>query len=241
MKKTICVVLCAIVAGGTFFSYAQSPVSGAELPKSAAKSRHLQKPFSLGLDAGAVASLYENAFSYSKNGRALGLINFHKGIEFGYDFSVPFGLRASIAMDRNSGACNVMETGNGKGFYPYKFTSINGFVDLVLHLRKNEESILDPKLFLGGGYAYTYNYTDSGHPWQKVDDPSHAWGFRLGGMLEWRVLQFLGLTVELCGEAYTDHYNGLEPGKKDQSQVDGYAGFPLDLRGIVSLGVLFYL
>ena len=227
MKKALCMALCAIVAGGVGLH--------------AQKRTPIEKHWSLGLDAGLIVSLNENSFSYARNHQVGGLLTLHKGIQAGYDFTAPFGIRASLAWDRNAGACNVQETGNKQGFYPYKFSSLNGFVDFMLGFRKSEKTLFCPKLYLGIGGAYTFNYTDSGHPWQKVDDPSGAFGMRLGAIFEWRLSPVIGLQLDLCGEAYTDHYNGLEPNKGDQSKVEGYAGFPLDLRGIASVGILFYL
>ena len=40
-------------------------------------------------------------------------------------------------------------------------------------------------------------------------------------------------------EAYRDNYNGLQPTEHDQTAYTGYAGFPLDLRPMLSLGVIF--
>ena len=48
-----------------------------------------------------------------------------------------------------------------------------------------------------------------------------------------------GFFADICGEAYNDQYNGLQPTKHDQTAVKGYAGFPLDLRLSLSIGIIY--
>ena len=52
------------------------------------------------------------------------------------------------------------------------------------------------------------------------------------------VIRF-GLFADLCGEAFRDQYNGLQPSEHDQTAFEGYAGFPLDLRFSLSFGVIY--
>lgn len=224
MKRAICAALCLLVAGN-LMCHAQK----------------LQRPFYLGVEAGVMGNLYENAFSYVRNGQFGGLITMHRGLLVGYRLSVPFSVRAELAYDRNAGAANVQETGSGTGFYPYKFDSFNGFADFIFTYGQEEMDKVRPQFYLGLGGAYTFNYTDSGHPWQKIQNPSGAFGFRLGFMLHWRINPLIAVVLDIKGEGYTDMYNGLQPNKADQARVDGYAGFPLDLRGIAAVGVQFYL
>ena len=80
----------------------------------------------------------------------------------------------------------------------------------------------------------------SQHPWQAVSDRNTAFGFRFGFIAQYNFSDRFGIYADLCGEAYTDNYNGLQPNEKDQQKVEGYAGFPLDLRGLVSLGCVFH-
>ena len=48
-----------------------------------------------------------------------------------------------------------------------------------------------------------------------------------------------GIFSDLCGEAYTDMFNGLRPAERDHTAGTGYAGFPFDLPASPRLGVLY--
>ena len=72
-----------------------------------------------------------------------------------------------------------------------------------------------------------------------MSNENTAFGFRGGFIGLYNISNSFGIFADLCGEAYSGNFNGLQPSEADQAQVEGYAGFPLDLRGIVSLGVLF--
>jgi len=193
-------------------------------------------PFYISLQGGALVSVNENTFSYRDNGKTLDLITPQGALAVGYDFSNRFGARLSGSFGKNVSACNVYQTAAG-GFYPYNFKSINIFADAILNLKPS--GVFSPKLYVGLGGAHTFGFSDPGHPWQKVSGSNTVFGFRGGFITQWDLSQRFGIFADLCGEAYTDSYNGLLPNSDDQTKVDGYAGFPLDLRGLCSLGVLF--
>lgn len=194
------------------------------------------------LQGGGVLNIYENAFSYSDNHKTMDLFTLQGGIAAGYEFSDVFALRATASYAKNAGACNVRETSGG-GFYPYTFKSINTFVDAVLNLPGlvGKVSAFRPRLYAGLGYAHTFYFTDPQHPWQRLIDPNNVFGFRLGFLAEYGFSKHFGVYADLCGEGYTDLYNGLMPTKEEQnSYYEGYGGFPLDLRGLLSIGVMVW-
>lgn len=195
------------------------------------------KRFNVSIQGGALISVNENYFSYGENGQFAKLITPQGALAFGYDFSNRFGSRLSVSYGLNASACNTRQT-SGYGFFPYSFQSVNVFADAILNLGKRGGAF-HPKLYMGVGMAYSFGFTDSGHPWQVVNDRNSAFGFRGGFIGVYNISNSFGIFVDLCGEAYTDDYNGLQPSEADQSKVEGYAGLPLDLRGVASLGILF--
>lgn len=197
--------------------------------------------FYAGLQTGPVLNIYENYFSYGENGKAMGLFTCQAGFVGGYDVNDIFGLRLSAAYAKNAAACNTKNT-SAHGFYPYTFNSVNVFADAILDLYGLSDlaTFFRIKLYGGLGLGHSFNMSDSQHPWQKVSDPNTVFGFRFGGIVEYNINDHIGIFGDLCGEAYTDKYNGLMPSKEEQiSDYEGYGGFPLDLRGLVSFGVLY--
>ena len=196
--------------------------------------------FYIGLQAGPMLNLYENTFSYKDNGKTLDLITFQGGIVTGYDFNEIFGLRLSASYAKNASACNVRQTSGG-GFYPFTFSSFNVFADAVLNLTglAKRVSPFSVSLYGGLGLGHTFHMSDAHHPWQVPNDPNTAFGFRFGGVAEYSFSPHFGIFADLCGEAYTDNYNGLKPTREEQADYEGYGGFPLDLRGLVSFGLKY--
>ena len=186
-------------------------------------------------------SINENHFSYKENGKALGLITYQAGLVGGYDVNDIFGLRLSASYAKNASACNTRNT-SAHGFYPYTFSSVNVFIDAILDLHGLSD-LLTPlriKLYGGMGLGHSFGMSDPHHPWQDVTDPNTVFGFRFGGIVEYNFNHHFGIFGDLCGEAYTDKYNGLMPGKEELAEnFEGYGGFPLDLRGLISFGVLY--
>lgn len=196
------------------------------------------KPFSISIQGGALFSVNENSFSYLDNGKAFQLITPQGGVSFGYDFRHRFGVRLDVSYGKNAGACNTVQTST-QGFYPYTFNSLNIFADAVLNLGA-KASPFSPKLYLGIGGAHTFGFSATDHPWQTVSGSNTAFGFRGGFIAQYDFTSRFGIFADLRAEAYSDNYNGLRPNSEDQDKATGYAGFPMDLRGIASLGVVYH-
>lgn len=197
--------------------------------------------FYLGLQQGPMLNIYENHFSYRENGKALDLITYQAGLVGGYDLNDIFGFRLSASYGKNAAACNTRNT-SAHGFYPYTFSSVNVFADAILDLHGLSDlaSFLRIKMYGGLGLGHSFHMTESNHPWQDVSDPNTVFGFRFGGIVEYNITDHIGIYGDLTGEAYTDNYNGLMPSLEDQiNDYEGYGGFPLDLRGLISVGVLY--
>ena len=201
-----------------------------------------KKPFFISAQGGLLVSVNENVFTYVKNQVVTDLITPQGSVQLGFYMNNHFSMRASVGYGRNASAANSMDT-KGQGFYPYRFDSINAFLDFGFDFlnRNTTSSFFLPRIYLGGGYAHTFNFTDSGHPWQVIRKVNNTFGFRLGFVGEFQLSNVTSVILDLCGEAYGDWYNGLRPSAGDQSLKEGYAGFPLDLRGCASLGILFHL
>lgn len=185
--------------------------------------------------------IYENAFSYRENGQLADLFTFQGALGVGYDFSEAFALRTLVAFGNDAGAANTRETSGG-GFYPYSFKHVNLFLDAVLNLSglNGKATAFRPKVYTGVGGAVTFGFTDAHHPWQQITPKNKAFGFRAGFIAEYTLESGLGFFADFCGEAYTDMYNGLMPSAEDQQQYEGYGGFPFDVRGLISLGLVYY-
>lgn len=231
MKK---LVLFATVAALCFWT-----------PKAAAQE--IESPWSVSFRAGAVGNVYENLQSYFEHKKAMDLITASFNLSFMYDITPVFAVRADAAWGKNAGACNSQEAGGG--FYPYLFNSLNFFADAMLNVRKGN-SFFVPKFYFGIGLAYTYGFEKEhewSHDWESThgDIPSvvtknTVFGFRTGFLAEFLVTQEIGILLDVCAEFYTDRYNGLQPFKGDQEPYKGYAGFPFDMRGIISAGVAYH-
>ena len=196
------------------------------------------------IQGGPMFSINENVHSYTGQGNTADLFTAQGSFAVGYDFNRAFGVRGWAGFAQNVGACNYKETvtpGDNTRF-PFKFKSVNVFADAILNINEwaEEDSFFSPKAYFGVGVAHTFGFTDSKHPWQKVDDPNTAIGFRFGFIGEFDFTNGLGLFVDICGEAYQDTYNGLHPETAAHEKREGYAGFPLVLRALASFGVIYH-
>jgi len=193
------------------------------------------------LQGGTALDIYENAFSYRENGQLLKLFTFEGAVSVGYDFNDSYGIRLQGAFGNDAGACNTRQTA-ARGFYPYSFRHVTAFADVLINLNglSGRVTAFRPKLYAGVGGAYTFGFTDSKHPWQKVTPKNIVPGFRGGFITEYDFPSGFGFFADLGGEAFHDMYNGLRPTKEDQEAYEGYAGFPLDLRGRLSLGIIYH-
>ena len=225
-RKHFCIVVSIIL--GTACLWAGEPETQADR-------------ITFAIHGAPVLNVYENAFSYKDNGRLAGLFTLQGGVALGYEFSDTFGMRLDTSFGGNAGACNTRQTSGG-GFFPYNFKSVNFFADAILNLNglAGRITAFRPKVYGGLGGAHTFSFSDPAHPWQKVNTSNTVFGLRLGVIAELNFNQYFGIYADLAGEAYNDMYNGLMPSAEDQTHYEGYAGFPLDLRGSLSFGLVFH-
>ena len=242
MKKLTSILACLIL--GVTSVFAQNAFVGGH------------RAWTFALQGGPMYSLNEDAFSYWDNGAGIKLFSLQGSASVGYEFTNALGARIAVNYGDNRGAANTKQTA-ARGFYPYNFRNINGFLDLTLDLNGNYQiqRAFRPIFYLGVGIGHTFNFTkptDYGtpknhsweadnpfHPWQDITTKNNAFGFRGGFIAEYDFSQSFGIFADLCGEAFNDHYSGLLPSENDQTAFTGYAGFPLDLRFALSLGVIF--
>ena len=230
---------CAALLIGATALFAQNPYDYSE-------------KWNVSITGGGLFSGNENYFSYKDHGRFYDLINWQGAVSVGYDFSKYFGTRVWVGYGKNAGAGNVKQTnfGEGHGFFPYTFKSINPFADAILNITGLAEEItpLTTKFYAGIGLGYSWDMTrskrnmwpDGIHPLQQPTENNLAFGFRLGAMVEYNLHENLGLLVDLNAEAYVDNFNGIRPYEHEIDEREGYAGFPLDLRAYASVGLIYH-
>ena len=227
MKKLTSILACLIL--GVTSVFAQNAFVGGH------------RAWTFALQGGPMYSINENGFTYRENGQGLNLFTLQGSAAIGYEFTNALGFRVSVGYGDNRGACNSRNTA-ARGFYPYSFKSVNGFLDATLDLNGNYglQSAFRPRFYLGVGLGHTFGFTDPKHPWQGdyMTTNNNVFGFRGGFLAEFDFTQSFGMFIDLGGEAYNDKYNGLRPTERDQQDYQGYAGFPLDLRLTASLGLI---
>lgn len=236
LKHFVCFA-AALVCGTTLLS--------AQEERQESSPSHANRVY-VSLQGGPTLDYYENAFSYRENGKFTNLITLQGALSIGYDFSDAFGIRLQGAFGTDAGACNTKQTA-ARGFYPYSFQHVNGFVDAMLNLAglAGKATAFRPKVYVGAGGAYSFGFKETGehHPWQwdnTVTKKNMVFGFRGGLVLEYCFRSGFGILADFCGEAFTDKYNGLEPNEEDKKAAEGYPGFPFDLKGAASLGIVYH-
>ena len=242
MKKLTSILACLILGATSVF--AQNAFVGGH------------RAWTFALQRGPMYSLNEDAFSYWDNGVGIKMFSLQGSASVGYEFTNALGVRLAVNYGDNRSAANTKQTAM-HGFYPYNFRNVNGFLDFTLDMNGNYaiQRAFRPVFYLGVGVGHTFHFTKpegygtpKNHSWEK-DNPFHPWqdintnntvfGFRGGFIAEYDFTQSFGIFADLCGEAFNDRYNGLRPSEHDQTAFTGYAGFPLDLRLSLSLGVIF--
>ena len=200
------------------------------------------KDWFISLQAGPNYSMNENTWTYTDpkvgNKSHLDLVSPQIQLSLGHFFTPVLGWRLSAAYAGNKSAANHKETA-AQGFYPYSFKSISAFADLLVGLSRRD--VQDRHwfwtLFGGIGYGHGFNFTDSGHPWQEITSPSNAFGMRGGLNLEYMLNNGLGFMLEGGAEAFTDGFNGMNPGiVKDENDTN----FPFDVRPVATFGVAYH-
>ena len=237
MKKFITV--CAALLIGASALFAQSPYDH-------------EGQWNISVTGGGLFTVGENYFSYNEHGRFWDQLNCQGAFSVGYDFSRYFGARLWAGYGKNVGAMNARQTliGEGRGFFPYSFKSVNTFADAILSITglAEEVSPLSVKFYGGIGLGYSWDMTVSKrnmvypqfHPLLTPTEHNVAFGFRLGSLIEYTFTEHFGLVADLNAEAYVDDFNGVNPSNNEIDQREGYAGFPLDLRAYAGFGVVYH-
>ena len=210
-------------------------------------------PWGIALRGGVISNVHDNFKSYLNHNRGLNLVTGGFYLDGMYDFTKLFGVRLSLAIGNNAGACNSQEAGGG--FYPYYFRSLNAFADAMIHFGTAEDAF-SSRIYGGLGIAHTYDLVEEmkdgitswPHPWegstgQKLPytrEPNDVFGFRLGYLGEWHVTPEVGILIDACGEFYSDTYDGLMPAWDEHQPYRGYAGFPFDMRFTLSMGIAYH-
>ena len=254
MRKSI-ICLAALLIGAVSLTAQNSGQNAKTQPQdtvSKVKTKAPQKvseqgrnKFYVSIQGGGLVSLNENYRSYGENGKNSDLLTGQGSVAFGYQITPVSGVRLWAGYANNRSACNTKET-SGHRFYPYKFNSINAFVDYVMDLSGfgDHDWAIVPKLYAGAGIGNTSGFEktpdnpapgDKFHPWQTVNDKNTAFGFRGGLILEFMVSKSFGILADFGGECYSDDYNGINTGKEVSETGD--KNFPLDFRGLASLGI----
>lgn len=217
-----------------------------------AQTKKVALPWGVAVRGNVIGNVHENVMSYFKHRRFADLVTAGFSVDGMYDFTNIFGTRVSFAMGKNAGACNSQEVGGG--FYPYYFRSINVFADAMIHFGTPEDAF-SSRIYAGLGYAHTYDVVENlkngvtnwPHPWATPDqpipnskEPNDVFGFRVGYMGEWHITPEVGVLIDACGEFYSDAYDCLMPYRSDHDAYRGYAGFPFDMRFVVSLGIAYH-
>lgn len=200
------------------------------------------------VQGGGLLSINENFRAYGDDGKNSDLLTLQGSASFGYQFTPVSGVRVWAGYAGNRSACNKEET-SGHRFYPYKFNSINAFVDYVMDFSgfSDHDWTVVPKLYAGVGIGSTSGFEKTPdnpapgnrfHPWQEVSTKNTVLGFRCGLIVEYMISQSFGILADFGGEFYMDDYNGLNTG--DEVSEKGDKNFPLDFRGVASLGVAIH-
>jgi hypothetical protein len=226
MRK-IAVILAALLAGVPAL-FAQSPFDYAGR-------------WNFSVQGGLAVTVSDNVFGYTDNGMFKDLLKLQGAAAIGYDFTSAFGVRIAGGYAQHAGSSNILETGS-KNVWPFTYQSIFGFADALLHVNGLVENYgpFAPSFYAGLGAAKTYGFTNPNHPFQNPHDPNLVLGFRAGFIAEVDFQSGLGLFCDLGLEAYDDWHNGIRPSNIDQSRYKGYAGFPFDLVGKLSLGIIYH-
>ena len=222
------------------------------VPGLRSRAQRLETPWGFAVRGQVVGHLHENVRSYFNHQRFGDIFTSGFAVDGMYDFSQLYGVRVSASMGRNAGACNSQEAGGG--FYPYLFRSVNLFADAMLHFGTPYDAF-SSRIYAGLGYAHTFDLieevkegvTNWPHPWASPEkslphtkEPNDVFGFRVGYLGEWHVTPEVGILIDACGEFYTDTYDCLMPSWGEHDPYRGYAGFPFDMRFIVSLGIAYH-
>ena len=192
---------------------------------------------------GPMVSMNENTWTYKDLGPQYGLSQWDLitpvyQLSLGHFFTPVWGARLSVNYAENKSGANHKETA-AQGFYPYSFKSVSAFADVLVALSRRdvEKRRWFWTMFGGIGLGHGFDATEAGHPWQYFTFPSNAFGMRGGMNVEYMFKNGLAFMLEGGLEAYTDGFNGMNPGNY---QGDNDKNFPFDIRPMATIGIGYH-
>lgn len=191
---------------------------------------------------GGVSFLFsENVYTYKDAGKIGHLARPRGFVAVGYDFNEIVGLRCALGYGQNASAMNVERKGTKK-FMPYYFNDATFYADAVLNLNglNKIRRGFAPKVYAGLGAAYSHQFSKVNQKRYSVNTTNFTMGWRVGFIAEYNFSNGWGLFADLCGEGLLDNFNGVEPKDKIVKGRKGYPGFPFDMRGTLSAGLVFH-
>ena len=171
-----------------------------------------------------------------KEGRGHELVSFGAGVALGYNFSDAHGIRVFGNYSRKTGVCEAFEDPDADPkaapipTYTYRFSSTQLFVDYVLNynaLAENDNPFT-AKSYIGPGFAYTFDFTDPGHPEVWLYDPNLVPCMNMGFIFEYDFKDAFGFFVDLGLSFYAERYNGRVS-----------MGFPVDMESSLQVGLIY--
>lgn len=191
---------------------------------------------------GGVSFLFsENVRTYKDAGKIGHLARPSGFLAVSYNFNQVVGLRCAFGYAQNASAMNLKKK-NRKKLMPYTFNDASFFADAVLNLNglAGLKRGFAPKLYAGLGVAYAHQFSKLNQKAYPVTTSNIAPGYRFGIIAEYNFSNGWGLFADLCGEGFMDNFNGKEPKNKFVKGRRGYPGFPFDMRGTLSGGLVFH-
>ena len=237
MKKVLFAIVTLVL-----FAYSASAQSSSEFDHSG--------QFFVSAQGGCLFTFSDNYASYFDEKCAKDLFNPFGAVTVGYSFNPEWSTRLSVNYGKNDSAYNYKESYDTFG--PYEFKSLNVFADAILDLKgiKGITSAFSPKIYGGVGFGYTWDFVENFsipsdvayRRWNwYLNDKNYSLAFRFGTILEYDFSNRLGIFGDFCGEFFADNYSGLRPKSSDQKWAKrGYLGFPFDVRGLGSVGVILH-
>lgn len=221
MKKILILIVALLSLGTT--AYSARPYITPTSPY-----QHGHRWF-LSVQGGPKIGLYDHIGSFFNYERGWEAVTPHGSLSFGYNFDDAWSLRISGGYSYNAGACSPYQ---GQ-FYPYNYSAAYAFVDGILNYPALCEinKAFNTKFYAGLGGAYTFGFTDPGHPFETLNTNNFVPGLRLGVILEYDFPGGLGLFADIAAENFLDRYDGYATG----------TAIALDSALKLSFGVIYHL
>lgn len=146
----------------------------------------------------------------------------------GYNIANGHELRLSAAFGKK----NASRVTYKEELHPYSFQSVSIFADYALAFLSLAENFnpFNPKLYLGAGCAYSFNFDNPWSPELPVHDSNWVPAFHFGTILEYDFPSGLGLFADIGLCFYDDPYDG-----------QGRHSFVLDMDVGLNFGVIYHI